>query len=326
MKNQILMKVIVISLVLFGFCSFAMAQKIKPEVVAAGTGRWVAGSNGITYIPVCWENAGEYSTEAQWVRSAIESSWEYYANVDFQSWGDCSSGSRGIRILLEDSTPRSLIGRGMDGVYGGMKLNFTFNNFSAQYCRTYRKFCIEAVAVHEFGHALGLAHEQDTANSLCHKDQDLTSGAVSITPYDKDSVMNYCNKNWNNGGSLSYYDIQGIQQIYGKRNSSETYGYISVADELGDDQVWEEVVISLGSSAKSFTVNKSQPSNSVKWSFSGSGTYCFKFSTRALHADGNIYKGYGEKCYILTGGKNYSTLSLSRDDWNGSGYYNLVLK
>jgi hypothetical protein len=328
MKNTRSKIILVACIVLLVFGSSAYSQDNEVNIIR--NGRWLASSDGTTYIPVCWENAQGFSTEVQWVKSAIESTWESYANINFHGWGACSSNSRGIRILVKDNRSRSNVGRYMDGKYGGMELNFTFQNFSQNYCQDKRQHCIQAIAVHEFGHALGLAHEQDRADSLCRQDQDLTIGRyISLTPYDKDSVMNYCNRKWNNDGNLSYYDIQGIQAIYGRKGTSVTttyYGSISVSDELGDDQIWEEVLISLGNSEKRFTINKSQPSNFAKWSFSDSGTYCFKFSTKALHADGNIYRGYGEKCYALTGGKNYSPLSLARDDWNSSGYYNIILK
>jgi len=324
MKNNWSRMMLVASLVLLSFCSFAFSQD---EIYLQKGSRWTISSNGVTYVPVCWENAAGYSTEALWVKSAIESTWENYANVDFQGWGNCYSSSSGIRIRVIDNRSNvKVLGRFLDGRVNGMDLNFSFANFSPS-CQNKLKFCIQAIAVHEFGHALGLAHEQDQPTSICYEGRTERQNALVITPYDEDSVMNYCNRKWNNGGNLSYYDIQGIQQIYGKRNSSNTtYGYISVLDELGDDQVWEEVIISLGSTEKKFTINKSQPSNSVKWSFSDSGTYCFKFSTRALHTDGNIYKGYGEKCYPLISGKNYSPLSLARDDWNSNGYYNIILK
>lgn len=81
-------------------------------------------------------------------------------------------------------------------------------------------------AVHEFGHLLGFAHEQDSAsrtNTSCSIEPD---GRVQ-TPwsntyqvgggYDPKSIMHYCNP-WNNGlGYLSTTDVLGIRFVYGTK-------------------------------------------------------------------------------------------------------------
>jgi hypothetical protein len=55
----------------------AFAQRDRPQYVNAEAGwQWPAYSDGVTYIPVCWENPEGYSTERQWVRSAIASTWK----------------------------------------------------------------------------------------------------------------------------------------------------------------------------------------------------------------------------------------------------------
>jgi hypothetical protein len=43
-----------------------------------------------------------------------------------------------------------------------------------------------------------------------------TSGDnTMLTPYDPNSVMNYCNKKYNNDGELSDLDKQAVEQLYG---------------------------------------------------------------------------------------------------------------
>ena len=59
--------------------------------------------------------------------------------------------------------------------------------------------------------------------------------------------MNYCNTKWNNDGQLSAYDIEGIQAVYGTRQTNNdnleiaSTGNLSIYDELGIDQVWENL-------------------------------------------------------------------------------------
>jgi hypothetical protein len=317
-------KCLLFVLVLFVCINFnnnLVAQQ-REYVVSPQNSRWDSSNDGTTYIPVCWENAENFSNEKQWVKSSIETTWEEYANIDFHGWEKCLENSRGIRILVIDNRSNSYVGNYLDGRPDGMNLNFTFRNF-APHCQNTKEYCIKAIAIHEFGHALGLTHEQNREDSLCKEDQKLSNNFISLTPYDKDSVMNYCNRNWSDG-KLSFYDIQGIQTIYGKK-----LGYVYVTDELGKDQVWEELAISLEGSVKNISINKLNPKEKIEWSFLGTGTYCFKFSTKALYTDGVIREGYGNKCFNLTSGTRYATLNLAYDkdsDLNKNGYFSLTLE
>src|SRR5437667_9663312 len=71
----------------------AQAQKAEqriPYYATAEAGwQWPANSDGITYIPVCWENPQGYTTEEGWVRTRILNTWQAAANVSFYYWGAC---------------------------------------------------------------------------------------------------------------------------------------------------------------------------------------------------------------------------------------------
>ncbi len=170
-------------------------------------------------IPVCWEaSAPADGQERAWVRSAVHATWEKHSALRFTGWEGCLASSRGIRMGSADINPHTKgMGNQLDGHPEGMMHNFTFEAWSPN-CRQRREECIRTIAVHEFGHALGFAHEQNRSDApdWCQAEQQGTSGDINITPYDLHSVMNYCNPKWAGNGQLSAEDIAGLQSWYGR--------------------------------------------------------------------------------------------------------------
>jgi hypothetical protein len=168
-------------------------------------------------INVCWENpkAGT-KQQKQWVKNAIQRTWEKESLVKFSGWKACNSKSKGIRIQIADTTPHTKgLGTDLDGKKNGMVLNFLFNNWNTS-CRNTLKYCIESIAVHEFGHALSFSHEHNRSdNPVCGDEAQGTSGGYYVTENDLDSIMNYCNPKWNGDGTLSSLDIRGVRWLYG---------------------------------------------------------------------------------------------------------------
>jgi hypothetical protein len=80
-----------------------------------------------------------------------------------------------------------------------------------------RESCIRSITVHEFGHAIGFAHEQNRPDTPgeCDEVAQGTDGDLMLSPWDLHSVMNYCNPKYNNNGELSAFDIKAVAYIYG---------------------------------------------------------------------------------------------------------------
>ncbi len=169
-------------------------------------------------IPVCWENAGASDAPFRALtRQAVEDTWERHSKVRFVGWGPCGESAKGIRIRIAEEGPHvKALGRYLDQRPQGMVLNFTFKNWSPS-CAKKREFCVYALAVHEFGHALGFTHEQNRPDAPpeCRADSQGTTGDYLVTKYDPVSVMNYCNPTWNGDGKLSALDIMAVQKFYG---------------------------------------------------------------------------------------------------------------
>lgn len=201
--------------------SALMAQ--QEQVYARKTALW--RNNEIT---ISWDNpTPENQHGRDLVKKAIEDTWEKYSVLKFTGWGATSASSNAdIHIYIEDDGPHTKgLGMELKNKPQGMVLNFTFKNWSPS-CQQDVDFCIQAIAVHEFGHAIGFAHEQNRADCSfpnCFNKEQGSNGDWFVTACDLQSIMNYCNPKWNNNGFLSALDIQGVQFLYGARDEVKLF-------------------------------------------------------------------------------------------------------
>jgi hypothetical protein len=193
---------------------------------------------------VTWVNPTAADTqEREWVKEAIANSWQLAADITFTNWGKTTQSSRGIRIKISDQAPAvTKLGKHLDEDGEMMILNFTFNKWSPE-MKGRRKDFIIAIAVHEFGHALGFAHEHNRKDcNVCDADEQGTTSDYFI-PCDLNSVMNYCNPEYAGWGKLSHGDIIAVTTLYGKRKirSSDlpdrsSLALAHISRELNDDE------------------------------------------------------------------------------------------
>jgi hypothetical protein len=189
-------------------------------------------------LTVCWDPSAYddptspdygpdiYADERGWVKAIVQSTWGRHSRFEINGWNSCASTPNpDIRIGNTATTASSsVIGR-TSGPSTSMVLNLGCFVPAAcrdpdpdndppetvvNYCNgmlkdgfapAHPRVCIEAIALHEFGHALGLRHEQAHPDEICpYQEERLdlvdNDGTVHdgepLGAYDKDSIMDYC--------------------------------------------------------------------------------------------------------------------------------------
>ncbi len=210
-------------------------------------------------LSVCWTSAAnENVTEKTWVRLAVEGAFEPFTNVEFTGWGSCNGGDADIKIAVDDQFyPAAAVGTGAGYDTGeDMRLNFyesnsdprrrpveeeaqcwpgsaqgsqpTTGDLGIKYWSTNRQRCIESIAVHEFLHAVGVLHEQDSPvnNQPSCFATGYVPNTVAFGYFDMVSASSYCNPSYRGETLLSPLDVSGLVMLYGS---------------AADDQLWRGI-------------------------------------------------------------------------------------
>jgi hypothetical protein len=218
-----------------------------------GTGQWggpvVYWDENDYEVPVCYlENESNTGSDAGYFDEFSDAiaEVELVTGLDIDWDGPCSSVSTTalpsyVTVIFDDHNN----GGGLAAP--GFQKRRTGGNFPGvfQVGVTVRanRFGFEFLAVHEFLHALGFMHEQQRSDSepSCELEDDANSveepGADLLTPYDDQSIMNYCRVG--SSGRLTHFDRVGLGVLYPKtftRKLHVDFAFVTAAGLLSRPQ------------------------------------------------------------------------------------------
>jgi hypothetical protein len=226
---------------------YAPGPASGPGGTAGAGGAWANGKVPVCYAPYDGNNPGLLAE----AKTLLADSWAQAAKLSFVDWGPCknicndpdlpsavrvrfasgSSGNTDWRGTKSAITPSTRCDPVCCLTPGFVEVELT----SSDTDRYHQHFRYEVI--HEFGHVLGFAHEQERPDNWnggtainCNQLDDgrkAVTGGTYETPYDDASIMNYCATDPLLGGNwvtaLSSGDITGVRKVYGRNPAAHGF-------------------------------------------------------------------------------------------------------